>query len=680
MPEDKTTSPEHMVTKGINVQHSIASADTVEHIPEGSEQISDVVLADSGTLPAPSFRAPAIPRDERPTAAPDEKKPSRARQPMAMLPGARIDDFEIIRLLGRGAFGHVYLARQISLDRQVALKVSANRGSEGRTMARLEHQHIVQVFSETVDPDFNQRLLCMQLVPGVGLEKIIGALHPAAGMSDLHYSPPWKGSELLATIDGSSSLPTALDPSALHDREALARMDDIEATSWIGTRLAEALDFAHHHGVLHRDIKPANILMNSYGRPMLADFNISSQPVGSQSECEEMFGGTFAYMSPEHLDAFNPADATGPEAVTARSDMYSLGLVLHQLLDGRFPVPLPVRHDEVVDTLRAASDARRRTRPACRVGPPCARKTLEQSVGRCVEPLPDDRYNNCAELGEQLDGCRQLRQAERQLPKPRAIFEPILRRPLLWLVLLTVLPQVAGSAVNITYNATQIVYKLNTQQQQVFEQLVIGYNAVIYPIALGLFLFAVRPVWRAWRALYGASPVNDAEIAAGRRQTLRLPLWIAALTAWGWFPGGLIFPLVIEGASPPLDWHLIGHFVASFCLSGLVALAYSLAGVQFVVLRALYPSMWCDVRGLAETARRELAPMTTRLIWIQRLAVSIPLFAVVLMLTLGGATATKASNFLAAGLILLGIFGLQMTGAVTRSLSQVVVTLTNPKA
>src|SRR4030095_5085432 len=96
------------------------------------------------------------------------------------------DDFEVVKLLGRGAFGHVYLARQVSLDRLVALKISANRGSEGRTMARLEHQHIVQVFSETVDVDFDQRLLCMQLVPGIGLEKLIGMLHTAQAGSREH--------------------------------------------------------------------------------------------------------------------------------------------------------------------------------------------------------------------------------------------------------------------------------------------------------------------------------------------------------------------------------------------------------------------------------------------------------------------------------------------------------------
>src|SRR5262245_10509551 len=124
------------------------------------DDVSDVVLAESETGKAPTFRAPAPP-------PPAAGKPGTPHgKPMALLPGAKVDDFEIVRMLGRGAFGHVYLARQMSLDRLVALKISANRGSEGRTMARLEHQHIVQVFSEKVEREFYQRLLCMQLVPG----------------------------------------------------------------------------------------------------------------------------------------------------------------------------------------------------------------------------------------------------------------------------------------------------------------------------------------------------------------------------------------------------------------------------------------------------------------------------------------------------------------------------------
>ncbi len=152
----------------------------------------------------------------------------RERRPPAPAPGEEIDDFEIVRMLGRGAFGHVYLARQLSLDREVALKVSANRGSEGRTMARLEHAHIVQVYSEKVDEATDQRLLCMQLVPGIGLEKIIGSIGMQMSVlqsletslaGETSSPPSWRGSDVLAIIDTNATMPTALDPA----RSAIAR-------------------------------------------------------------------------------------------------------------------------------------------------------------------------------------------------------------------------------------------------------------------------------------------------------------------------------------------------------------------------------------------------------------------------------------------------------------------------
>jgi serine/threonine protein kinase len=697
MAEDKK-GHEASATEGVSKQRETSSsAETELFIP--SRDVSDVVLAESSTGAAPSFPVPSPPPTER---GPRPQKPApRDKAPLALLPGARVDDFEVVKLLGRGAFGHVYLARQLSLDRLVALKVSANRGSEGRTMARLEHQHIVQVFSEKVDPDFNQRLLCMQLVPGIGLEKLIGALHEAGSKNEnapgstpgtrwVARSPDWTGAELLAIIDRSTSLPAALDPSALHDREALARMDAVEATAWFGGRLAEALDFAHHHGVLHRDIKPANILVNSYGRPLLADFNISSQPVGSEPSGDEMFGGTFAYMAPEHLDAFNPADATGPDAVTERSDLYSLGLVLQQLLDGRFSVPMAARKSEMVERLRALADERRSQGPTVPAGPPGARKTLERSIARCLEPHPTDRFASGAELAEQLDGCRRLRQAERQLPPVPAILSPILRRPFLWLIVAILLPHLAGSVVNIVYNATQIVGQLDANQRRLFGQLVISYNAVVYPILIVVLVLIIRPVWKCWNCLARGESPADEEVEAARRKALRLPRWIAALTALGWFPGGVLFPLAIDSQADGLNAGIFLHFITSFCLSGLIALAYSLCGAQFIVLRVLYPGMWSDARGFRETAQRELAPMAARLGRIQLLAGSIPLIAAVLFLTAIRYELSQAMDdqtrrhliylvYLAAGLIILGLFGYHIASAVIRGLSKLVVALTSTK-
>lgn len=685
MSADKTSQPDAAVELGA----AEGGFETVKSGPEPSERMSDVALASSQTGAAPTFRAPASGPAGRAASGPHAPtehhasgdKPARAPLGrMALLPGAKIDDFEIVKMLGRGAFGHVYLARQVSLDRMVALKVSANRGSEGRTMARLEHQHIVQVFAEKVDTEFQQRLLCMQLVPGIGLEKLIGALHvnPPGG-SDFQPEE-WTGAELLAIIDRSATMPTALDPSALHDREALAKMDAVEVTAWFGGRLAEALDFAHHHGVLHRDIKPANILVNPYGRPLLADFNISSQPEGSESEEEEMFGGTCAYMAPEHLDAFNPTvKEVGPEAVTEQSDLYSLGIVLRQLWVGRIELALPDRKGNMAKALGEMAADRRQPRPECCVGPPGARQTLERTICRCLAPNPDDRFASGAELAEQLDGCRRLRQAEKQLPLAGKFWEERLQRPFRWLILLVVLPQLLGSAVNISYNTTQIVDELDIPQHQLFNRLVLGYNAIVYPIAVLLFVLALRPVWRAWRALSNGESLAEGDVKAARRRALSLPNWIAALTAWGWFPGGIIFPLVIELGAPPLGPRLAGHFFVSFFVSGLIALAYSLCGAQYVVLRAFYPAMWRDVRSFSETARNELAPMSTRFRYTQFLAVSIPLLAAVLLLGLGGESPGPKFRWLVVGLILLGIVGSQVTNKVVRELSQVVVALTSTK-
>src|SRR5205807_3135032 len=198
--------------------------------------------------------------------------PVRATRPLLapVLPeaGQEVGDFRLLRVLGEGSFGRVFLAQQLSLDRQVALKVTVNRGSEARTLASLEHDHIVRVFSESVDPQRQLRLLCMQYVPGTTLERVIHALAERDRST-------WNGQALLDVLDRLSGPASLFHPSMLRDRALLAEADWVQAVCWIGARLAEALDYAHGQGVLHRDVKPANILLSWYGRPLLADFNLS---------------------------------------------------------------------------------------------------------------------------------------------------------------------------------------------------------------------------------------------------------------------------------------------------------------------------------------------------------------------------------------------------------------------
>src|SRR5262249_43429689 len=125
-------------------------------------------------------------------------------------PGQQLDDYELLSLLGAGSFARVFLARQVSLGRQVALKVSAQRGSEARTLASLEHDHIVRVFSETVDHQRNLRLLCMQYVAGTTLEQIIDFLGDREPRT-------WSGRTILEAIDFLSTQPAVFDPASLRD-------------------------------------------------------------------------------------------------------------------------------------------------------------------------------------------------------------------------------------------------------------------------------------------------------------------------------------------------------------------------------------------------------------------------------------------------------------------------------
>jgi hypothetical protein len=176
-----------------------------------------------------------------------------------------------------------------------------------------------------------------------------------------------------------------------------------------------------------------------------------------------------------------------------------------------------------------------------------------------------------------------------------------------------------------------------------------------------------------------------------RRKVLRLPRWIAGLAAFGWFPGGFVFPLVFllirKPSDPVFPMELAAHFLVSFLLSGLIAMAYSMCGVEFIVLRCLYPGLWRDAKNFADTAKDELQPVHKQLNRIELFAVMIPLISSIVFLMLGDngleavrdARGIPAFKLIVAALIVLGILGIIITSAVTNYLSSVVRAMTNAK-
>jgi len=206
------------------------------------------------------------------------------------LSGKVIKGYKLLKQIGIGGFGTVYLAHQSSIDRDVAVKIIlpqyANHpefirrfSHEAQFVARLEHPHIIPLYDYWREPD--SAYLVMRYLRGGSLRQLIDE----KGAIDVHI---------------------------------VAKLVD---------QIAGALTVAHRNGVIHRDMKPDNILLDVDGNAYLADFGIAKDVMNSSAEKETVVGSP-AYLAPEQIRS---------EPVTAKSDLYTLGIVVYELLTGTKP-------------------------------------------------------------------------------------------------------------------------------------------------------------------------------------------------------------------------------------------------------------------------------------------------------------------------------------------------------
>ena len=577
--------------------------------------------------------------------------------PEAPIP-PRVGEFDIVAKLGEGSFGQVFLARQASLGRHVALKVMrGQRGQdhgEGQLLAELEHDHIVKVFSAFADAASDTHGLCLQYVPGADLGVVIRNVFA-------DDRTPASGRSVLEALDAARRGDPGFDPAALRDREALAADDFPQAVCRIGARLAEALAFAHSRGILHCDIKPGNILLTPYGRPMLADFNVAFDRKRHNPDSAH-YGGTLAYMAPEYRAAmFGQPGGTADE----RCDVYSLGVVLHELATGVRPdVQLATQSADTAVPVPGAVSGE--TAVSATVGP-LARvpRELAAVIRRCLDPDPARRYQTAGELAAALSGAWHLLAARRALPTPSPAGRWVLAHPALALVLAGVVPHVVASVVQIGYNAVEI--RLDEAQQRVFAWLVLAYNAVAYPVCVGTAFVLMR---RIARGLPRLPELSGPEVDGLRRRARRLGSQIAALGALGWFPGGLIFPLVIDLATGSLPWQVYAHFAVSFALAGVIGVVFSYLGIQYVLFRVLLPRLGNPDAHTPARMWAEVRPLTAPFGLLVVLACGVPLLGAVLLLTLDTGAMTFAFRLLVVKLIVLGGVGVALAERVVRSLRQ----------
>jgi len=237
----------------------------------------------------------------------------------------RLGDFRLIQRLGGGGMGVVYLAEQISLARRVALKLIRPEhlwfdGARDRfkreveAIARLQHPGIVPVYAAGED----------QGVPWMAMEFVGGATLDDA-MRELDGARPDRlaGNDLDRTI---AKVAHSKDSTSATNATRGAFADDswTSACARIVRDVARALEHAHRRGVLHRDVKPANIVLTQDGRAQLLDFGLAAAQGASRLTATQSSLGSPAYMSPEQV--------RGERDLDARTDVYSLGLTLYELL------------------------------------------------------------------------------------------------------------------------------------------------------------------------------------------------------------------------------------------------------------------------------------------------------------------------------------------------------------
>lgn len=330
-------------------------------------------------------------------------------KPMTSEETGFLGDYKLIREIGRGGMGVVYEARQLSLDRRVALKILPMAAvfdqrqlrrfrNEAQAAANLHHSNIVPVYG--IGCERGVHYYAMQYIEGQTLAQVIKSVQAGCRPDRLRFGETPTETMSLQNCDEDSSSLSTQEPeesAALVDSIPMQRLSTVYSTNHsayfrivaeLVIQVADALDYAHQEGVLHRDIKPSNLILDADGQVWITDFGLARIETDACMTASGDLVGTLGYMSPEQLSAKRGI-------VDHRADIFSLGATMYELL-----------------TLHPVVDEADRKKLLNRIEgeDPSSLRKLDSSIPKELETIamtalaasPADRYETAKEFANDL--------------------------------------------------------------------------------------------------------------------------------------------------------------------------------------------------------------------------------------------------------------------------------------
>ncbi len=312
--------------------------------------------------------------------------------------------YRIIRPLGQGGMGVVYLAEDPMMKRQVALKMlpatmSKNEDARERfrretaACSELNHPAIVPIYE--VGQEANSLYYTMRYVEGEPFRDYAHrVLHPGMDSQE-STTPPQE-----ASVSFFKQAVGLIRTTARMRARVNISPQGIEAILRVGEETARALAHAHNHGVIHRDVKPANIMVDGQGAAQLLDFGLAKSETAATMTRTGLLVGTIAYMAPEQV-----TDDLGD--VDGRTDIYSLGVALFECLAGCRPFQGASSEALIFQTLNKPA-------PSPLIFVPELSRDIETIILKCLEKNPERRYATASELADDIARIRAHKKIEAQ--------------------------------------------------------------------------------------------------------------------------------------------------------------------------------------------------------------------------------------------------------------------------